>query len=115
VHCDATYQTAKGRFELYGIVGSIKGAGFPIAYLILSTKASNNEEQMEPRTKALAGFFRSLCDKGLRPQYFYTDKDFAEINAAKEVWPNADIQLCQWHLERAIRQKLKSRKRIYRN
>lgn len=37
------------------------------------------------RTEALAGFFSTLCNKGLHPQYFYTDKDFAEMNAAKEV------------------------------
>ncbi|CAG8495229.1 11688_t:CDS:2 [Scutellospora calospora] len=27
VHCDATYKTAKGQFELYRIVGNIEGAG----------------------------------------------------------------------------------------
>ncbi|KAF0366091.1 ATP-dependent DNA helicase pif1 [Gigaspora margarita] len=37
---------------------------------------------------------------------------FAKINAAKEAWPNADIQLCQWHIDRAIMEKLKSKKRI---
>ncbi|CAG8688085.1 5568_t:CDS:2, partial [Scutellospora calospora] len=39
-------------------------------------------------------------------------KDFAEINAAKEVWPQSDIQLCQWHIDQAINKKLKSKKRI---
>ncbi|KAF0544536.1 ATP-dependent DNA helicase pif1 [Gigaspora margarita] len=34
IHCDATYKTAKGRFELYGIISSVHGAGFPVAYLI---------------------------------------------------------------------------------
>ncbi|CAG8685479.1 8365_t:CDS:2, partial [Ambispora gerdemannii] len=97
VHCDATYKTAKGCFELYRIIGNIEGAGFPVAYLILNTtKVPNNEEQMWLRTTALAGFLRSLCDKRLQSQYFYTDKDFAEINVEKE-------------------EKLKSRKRIHRN
>ncbi|CAG8844646.1 9497_t:CDS:2, partial [Gigaspora margarita] len=44
-------------------------------------------------------FFNSVRSHGLNPTYFYTDKDFAKINAAKEAWPNTDIQLCQWHID----------------
>ncbi|CAG8687873.1 5454_t:CDS:2, partial [Ambispora gerdemannii] len=63
VHCDATYKMAKGCFELYGIISNVEGAGFPVAYLILNTmKVPNNEEQMELRTTALAGFLRSLYE-----------------------------------------------------
>ncbi|CAG8599081.1 3269_t:CDS:2, partial [Ambispora gerdemannii] len=101
IHCDATYKTVKERFELYGIISNANGAGFPIAYLLLNTtKAFDNEEQTELRTKALAGFLRSLHNKRLELQYFFTDKNFAEINAAKEVWPSINVQLCLWHVER---------------
>ncbi|CAG8670345.1 4798_t:CDS:2, partial [Ambispora gerdemannii] len=62
VHCDATYKTAKGRFELYGIISNVESAGFPVAYLILNT-----------------------------------------------------TKLCLWHIEKAIKEKLKSHKRIHRN
>src|SRR5688572_21463892 len=87
IHCDAIYKTAKKRFELYGILGSFEGAGFPLAYLMLdTTKASGDGVQHGTHTEALSGFFHSICNKGLLPQYFYTDKDFAEMNAAKEVW-----------------------------
>ncbi|CAG8660782.1 24110_t:CDS:2 [Gigaspora margarita] len=41
-----------------------------------------------------------------------TDKDFSEINAAREVWPEADVQLCLWHIERALKQKLISNKKV---
>jgi hypothetical protein len=86
IHCDATYKTARGRFELYGIIGTLEGAGFPLAYLMLdTTKVHGDEDQHVTRTEALSGFFSSLRNKGLHPQYFYTDKDFAEMNAAKEV------------------------------
>ncbi|KAF0402096.1 ATP-dependent DNA helicase pif1 [Gigaspora margarita] len=48
VHCDATYKTAKGRFELYGIICCFEGAGYPLAYLILdTTKVSKNEPKDE--------------------------------------------------------------------
>ncbi|CAG8835319.1 2316_t:CDS:1, partial [Racocetra persica] len=37
VHCDAIYKTAKGRFELYGLIANFEGSGYPLAYLILDT------------------------------------------------------------------------------
>ncbi|CAG8658823.1 12341_t:CDS:2, partial [Ambispora gerdemannii] len=46
VHCDATYKMTKGCFELYGIIGNIEGAEFPVAYLILNTtKSQANSSQ----------------------------------------------------------------------
>src|ERR1043166_5279338 len=35
-----------------------------------------------------------------------TDKDFVQISAAKTIWPDAYIQLCFWHLKRAIKKQL---------
>ncbi|CAG8518697.1 4758_t:CDS:2 [Racocetra fulgida] len=86
IHCDATYKTAKGRFELYGLICNFKGIGYLLAYLILDTiKVSDKELQDERRTHALTEFFDSIRSKGLYPDYFFTDKDFSEINVAKRV------------------------------
>jgi hypothetical protein len=49
------------------------------------TNPPSNDIQQFTRTEALTGFFSSIYNKGLNPQYFYTDKDFAEMNAAKKV------------------------------
>ncbi|CAG8718190.1 18943_t:CDS:2, partial [Racocetra fulgida] len=47
IHCDATYKTVKGRFELYGIICNFEGSGYPLAYLILdTTKASENIQRI---------------------------------------------------------------------
>ncbi|CAG8449799.1 23330_t:CDS:2 [Gigaspora rosea] len=112
IHCNATYKTAKGQFELYGIISSVHGAGFPVAYLMLNTTNASDNAQTGLRTKALTSFLSSLCNKGLQPWHFYTDKDFAQINAAKEIWPNINIQLCLWYVEKAIKEKIKSSKKI---
>jgi len=32
--------------------------------------------------------------RGLEPTFFLTDKDFAQISAAKFVWKGIKIQLC---------------------
>ncbi|CAG8644022.1 19648_t:CDS:2, partial [Gigaspora rosea] len=112
IHCDATYKTTRGWFELYGIISSTHGARFPIAYLMLNTTDASDNAQMGLRTKSLTGFLRSLCNKGLQPLNFFTDKDFAQINATKEVWPNINVQLCLWHIEKAIKEKIRSYKKI---
>ncbi|CAG8792537.1 16133_t:CDS:2, partial [Cetraspora pellucida] len=84
------------RFELYKIISNTNGVGFFIAYLLLNTTNASNNEQTELYTKALVGFFHSLFNKRLWPQYFFTNKNFTEINAAKE----------------AINEKLKSHNKI---
>ncbi|CAG8631837.1 27086_t:CDS:2 [Gigaspora margarita] len=92
IHCNATYKTTKGH--------SVHGAGFPVAYLMLNTTNASDNAQIGLRTKALTGFLSSLCNKRLQLRHFFIDKDFAQINASKEVWPNINVQLCLWHIER---------------
>jgi len=58
------------------------------------------------QTLILAGFFNSLKHKELSLKFFLIDKDFAQINAALQVWPLTKIQLCLWHIERAIYKRL---------
>ncbi|KAF0543587.1 ATP-dependent DNA helicase pif1 [Gigaspora margarita] len=94
IHCNVIYKTTKGRFELYGIISSVHGAGFPVVYLMLNTTNASDNAQTGLRTKALTGFLSLLCNKGLQLQHFYTDKNFAQINAAKEIWSNINVQLC---------------------
>ncbi|CAG8543073.1 4894_t:CDS:2 [Ambispora gerdemannii] len=60
VHCDATYKTARGCFELYGIISNVEGAGFPIAYLALNTtKAQDIEEQTGEKLKSRKRIYRN--------------------------------------------------------
>ena len=42
---------------------------------------------------------QALKERNLKDiPYILTDKDFAEINAAQTVWPEAHLQLCVWHM-----------------
>ena len=71
---------------------------------------SQGVRQADPgaTTNLLDQFLRPLCEAGFNPTFFGTDKDFSEISAIRQVWPNATIQLCYWHARRAIRSKLTS-------
>ena len=91
------------RFELYAVVGQIDGAGFAAAYLFLDNVKKNEGV----RTEILTKFLFNLKTLGLQfVDYFLTDKDWSQINAAKAIWNNCKIQLCLWHAKKAIKKKL---------
>jgi hypothetical protein len=101
---DATYNTNKQRYELYGALAIVDGTGFPVSYLFLATGKNR------PVTRVITNWFEALKTKRLgNIQTVYTDKDLAQINAAQATWPDVNIQLCLWHVKRAVEQKLSSR------
>ncbi|EXX62072.1 hypothetical protein RirG_165060 [Rhizophagus irregularis DAOM 197198w] len=105
IEIDATYGTNNLAWELYAIMGVIDGTGFPLSYLIISVGKNRNI------TGILTQWMQALKERNLRNfPFILTDKDFSEINAAQTVWPEARLQLCVWHLRRAIKQRLSSNK-----
>jgi len=71
----------------------------------LSTATSIEKQK---RRRALKAFLEVIKFKyGTSPRFIYTDKDAAEIGAAHDVWKDAKHQLCQWHVERAIGNRIK--------
>ena len=63
------------------------------------------------RTGIIIDFLVQLKMRGLEPDFFITDKDFAQISAARFVWNNIKIQLCLWHVKKAIEGRLASNKK----
>lgn len=64
------------------------------------------------RTDVIATFLTEIrLRKNIEPEFFLTDKDFAQISAAQRAWPSTKIQLCRWHMQRAIETKLKDSKK----
>ena len=75
-------------------------AGFPLSYCLLSTV---NAISQKKRTEALTSWTKKLRSKwGIEPTFVHLDKDMAEIGMVQKVWPNAKVQLCYWHMKRAI-------------
>ena len=84
-------------------MGEYDNAGFPLTYCLLSTATAID---LGKRKKAIAAWSTCLRDTyGINPVFIHSDKDMAEIGAAQEVW-EAKINLCWWHLRRAIRTRL---------
>ncbi len=40
------------------------------------------------------------------PEFTLSDKNWSEIEAMRETWPDAQHQLCFWHALRALKQRL---------
>ena len=96
-------------FELYDFHAEVHGTGFPLAYLFLE---NNGNCSGLIRTDTIAAFLIEIrLHKCIEPEFFLTDKDFAQISAALRAWPSIKIQLCQWHMHRAIENKLKDSKK----
>ncbi|KAF7793917.1 hypothetical protein EIP86_005039 [Pleurotus ostreatoroseus] len=100
---DATYNTNSKHLELYSIMAEHDNAGFPLSYCLLSTATSID---IQKRRKALQAWAEQVRDKyGVFPTFVHLDKDMGEIGMARDVW-TAKIQLCWWHLRRAVRTRL---------
>src|SRR6266540_2754875 len=82
------------KFELYVVHAEIDGTGFPLAYLFMENHGN--------------------CSNGIRTGtiiYFLTDKDFAQISATRFVWKNIKVQLCLWHIKKAVEARLSNNKK----
>ncbi|CAG8751960.1 2910_t:CDS:2, partial [Gigaspora margarita] len=94
---DATYKMNILGYELYAIIGQYDGAGFALAYLFIEGAKKNNGAC----TSILTLFFETLFELGLNNIYF-----ILKISAAQKVWPNAKIQICFWHMKKALKKRL---------
>jgi hypothetical protein len=96
--------TNSKHLELYSILGEYDNAGFPLSYCLLSTA---NAVEIGKRTRALQAWAQALRDKyGVIPVFVHVDKDMAEIGMSKHVWWESKIQLCWWHMRKAVRERL---------
>ena len=67
--------------------------------------------QLSPwRIRALSNWIKKVKEVyHINPKFVHVDKDMAEIHTVKDVW-DPKVQLCWWHLRKAIRERLKNMK-----
>jgi hypothetical protein len=138
---DATFGTNHSGMDLYAVLAELDGTGVPLAYCFVDrsqnikgreTGTTDFEIQRsnpssaaieEPKASQIRTDPGALTDtiyqflEGLRtvydlnPTFFGVDKDESEIAAVKAVWPKVSVQLCYWHVKRAIKSKLSQAKK----
>jgi MULE transposase domain len=112
---DSTFGTNGGGLALFAVLAEVEGTGVPLGYCLVEPPHCGVGEEKayaDPgaTTSILQQFLERLKGFGLNPRCFATDKDQTEISAVTTVWPGAKLQLCYWHVKRAISMKLNSSK-----
>jgi hypothetical protein len=116
---DSTFGTNSGGMDLFAVLAEVEGTGVPLAYCLVellkppqANPAENKPVRADPgaTTYIIQQFLERLKKFGFNPRCVAIDKDPSEIAAVTAVWPGAKIQLCYWHVKRAVSMKLNSSK-----
>ena len=65
---------------MYVLHVEVDGTGYPLGYLFLD---NNGNGVSGARTNVIAKFLGEFRTRGIFPQFFLTDKDFAQISAGR--------------------------------
>lgn len=103
---DSTFKTNGQKLEVFCVIGSLHGTGFPIAYLFLAS--SDGKDDLK-RMDVLALFLQSLRRTlpSLSPSFFFSDKDKGQMHGIRVAF-RMHPSLCIWHMKRAIKKKIAS-------
>ena len=95
------------KFELYVVHAEVDGMGFPLAYLFLE---NNGNCGNGIRTGIIIDFLLQLKMRELEPEFFLSNKDFSQVSTARFVWKSIKVQLCLWHIKKAVEARLSNNK-----
>jgi hypothetical protein len=87
----------------------VNGAGCPLGFLLLQSTHDGEEGAKERYIRQFLDHFKKSWS--IEPIIILSDKDWSEINALRACFPNAAIQLCFWHVLRAIKKRLATLRR----
>lgn len=96
--------TNGSKFEIYALLGEVYGSGCPLGYLLIQSTHDGEANMKEQYIRKLLDHFKT--EWHITALFTLTDKDMAEINAFRHVFPTAKHQLCFWHCLRAIKTRL---------
>ena len=109
---NSTFKTNQEKFELFAVLINCGEYGIPLAYLYVDTFTAladcfqDPRNRINSRVKVLKEFCLALRTECILPTFILIDKDAGQIAAINEAWSQiANIQLCLWHIERAIDRK----------
>ena len=86
IYVDATFNMSKTSSHLFAIVAQELGYSTPLAFMLMEIhprENTKNEKHDGEAYECNLNFYAAGERLGLHPTFVHTDKDFAEINAAK--------------------------------
>ena len=108
-NCMSTFKTTRTTWDLNCITYMQRWTALDSHYPIYSSRIMDNVKE-ESEQQYCKNSLQRFVIGGWILLFFLTDKDFAQINAARFTWPRSKIQLCKWHIKRAIFTRLSSNK-----
>ncbi|KAJ6019708.1 ATP-dependent DNA helicase PIF1 [Penicillium canescens] len=116
---DSTFGTNSGGMDLFAVLAEVEGTDVPLAYCLVellkppqANLAEGKPVRADPgaMTYIIQQFLERLKIFGFNPRCVALDKDPSELAAVTTVWPGVKVQLCYWHVKRAVGTKLNSSK-----
>jgi len=103
--------TNSSGFELSALIAESNGQGVPLGFILSgNSKAAKDSHWEKPKhgakTRVLANFLRYFQPKLPNLEFTITDKEMAEIDTFKEVFPQAKHQVCHWHSIKTVEGRL---------
>jgi hypothetical protein len=108
---DSTFKTNKENFELFVVILLFEGEGYPGSYFYLQRKVPEGQRKAAIESWYLLRLtqrFKCLKKSGVNPKFIKMDKDVGQIQAAASAWPETTVNLCLWHILRAIKKRLRN-------
>jgi hypothetical protein len=100
---DSTYKTNKYRLSLLEFVGNSSAhQTFSIGFAYMMSEKEDNVNWDLESCREL------LHSKVIYPKVVVTDRDNASMNVVDTVFPEATTLLCEYHIERNVREKCKT-------
>jgi MULE transposase domain len=104
-------ETNGSKFEVYAALGEVFGSGCPLGYLLVQSPSADGGTE-GAKERLITRLLKHLRDRwNFKPSTTLSDKDWSEINAFLQVYPQAKHQLCFWHDLRAIKTRLATLRR----
>lgn len=86
------------------LLGETYGKGLPLAFHLMRSDKSGDKGAKE---RLLSKFLDEAQGLGnLKALFMLSDKDWSEIHAFQNIFPDAKHQLCLWHCARAVKKRL---------
>ncbi|OCH85783.1 hypothetical protein OBBRIDRAFT_857739, partial [Obba rivulosa] len=103
ISLNSAWQTNGSRFELYAALTEAYRSGLPIGFLLIRS----NDGEKHGKEKLISQFLQHIrTNWKISPKFTLSDKDYLEIHAMREQFPEAKHQLCYWHAARAVKTRL---------
>lgn len=95
-------------YEVTAVIAEGNGQAVPLGFIF--TAATDGTAARGAKKRVLISFFKHFRKRCPNIKFTLSDKERAEVDAAREVWKEAKHQCCYWHAIRYVETRLAENK-----